>query len=175
MNDSVSTFAIVIRVSPPTERGGSVQALPIINGRDVVSEAFEVGPAHGPEQLLASSQQLLATNEPHEVELAEAKCTVGCCGALNVTIRQEGGAVVWEKWRDANGPDPDLPSFRFDAEAYAAEVDRASEDHSWEWPARTVARMLSERFRAEPDAFAAWQCEFYAAESWTWQRDRVLV
>ena len=120
MNGSVSTSAIVVRVSPPTERSGSVQALPIPDGHDVVSEAFEADPAHSPEWLLASSQQLLATNEPHEVELAEAKCTVGCCGVLRVTIRSEGDAVIWENWRDAHGPDPDLPSFRFDAEAYAA-------------------------------------------------------
>lgn len=148
----------------------------MIDGRDVIGETFEAGPAHSPEELLGHDRLLRARDEPHEVELAEAQCSVGCCGALNVTIRRDGDVVIWERWRDANGPDPaDLHPFRFDATAYAAEIERATEDRSWEWPARTVARLLSERLRAEPGALAAWQCEFHAAASWTWLRDQLIV
>ncbi len=114
-------------------------------------------------------------DEPHEVELAEATYAVGCCGALNVTIRREGDVVIWDRWRNANGPDPDLPSFRFDAAAYAAEIEWATEDRSWERRARTVARLLSERLSTEPGALGSRQCEFDAAAAWTWQRERLLV
>jgi hypothetical protein len=107
------------------------QVRPLIDGRDVVAEAFVAGSAHGPELLLSSNGPLRAAEQPHEVELAEAECTVACCGALLVTIRQDGGTVVREGWRDANGPDPDLPSFRFDASAYEREVERAEQGHAF--------------------------------------------
>lgn len=152
-----------------------MQVLPIIDGCDVVGEAFEAGPGHGPDRLFGPGQPLAAIEEPREVELARAECGVRCCGAFYVTIRREGDVVVWEKWRDDDGPDLDLPSFRFDATAYVAEIERAAEDRGWEWPARVVARLVAERFHAEPGALAAWECGFYAAESWSWRRDRIIV
>ncbi len=60
LDDALSTFTLAVRVSPASERGGAVQALPLIDGRDVVGEAFEAGPAHSPEELLGRGRPLEA-------------------------------------------------------------------------------------------------------------------
>ncbi|TDC86252.1 hypothetical protein E1193_00755 [Micromonospora sp. KC606] len=35
---------------------------------------------------------------------------------------------------------------------------RAENDHSWEWPDRTVARLLRTRLREQPDLLGRWDC-----------------
>ncbi|GAB3846174.1 hypothetical protein GCM10027610_063810 [Dactylosporangium cerinum] len=123
----------------------------------VVAAAFDKGV---PVELLDG--RLRAGPVPVEVRLAVAMCGEGCCGALYVTIVRDGGTVVWRDWRGHVGPPP--PALRFDAAQYDAEVARAETDHSWEWPARTVARLLKDRLATEPRA------EFVA---WPWERGHV--
>jgi len=106
-----------------------------------------------------------AAAEPHEVRLAEAYCTEGCCGALYVTVVQDGDTVVWRDWRGHTTAAPP-PEVRFAAEEYEAELTRAETDHTWEWPARTVARLLRTRLTAQPDLLTRWNCQ----PSWTWAR-----
>lgn len=72
------------------------QVRPFIDGRDFLAEAFTEGPGYGP----ANLPNLRAGDEPRTVCLAEAACTVGCCGALYVTIRREGDEVVWGGWHN---------------------------------------------------------------------------
>jgi len=55
---------------------------------------------------------------------------------------------------------------RFAAEPYDAELNRAETDHAWEWPARTVARLLRAQLAAQPDRLTRWQCH----PSWIWAR-----
>lgn len=100
----------------------------------VIAAAFDKGPACSPEYLVHSGR-LRASESPHEVMLAEAYCTEGCCGALYVTIVRDGPEVAWNDWRSSmkGGPPPEA---RFDAAAYDREVTRAERDYSWEWPAR---------------------------------------
>jgi hypothetical protein len=170
MTSTLSSFRIEIRVSEETVGNGitvvNAAVHPIVDGRDVVVDGFDLGPGHSPELLLPPSGPLRAAEESHEVELAEAECTWRCCGALCVAIRRDGDEVVWGDWRDRNGPAPDLPEFRFDARPYDDEVARAEQDRSWEWPAQTVARLLDERLRAEPERIAQWQFEFGGVSSW---------
>jgi hypothetical protein len=64
---------------------------------------------------------------------------------------------------------------RFDADQYDREVARVIQDDSWEWPARTVARLLASRLRAEPDSFARWNCRLFWVAAWPWDRGRVNV
>jgi hypothetical protein len=54
-------------------------------------------------------------------------------------------------------------------------VARAEHDHSWEWPARTVARILRSRLGAEADRFAGWDCRLFWVAAWPWDRGRVNV
>lgn len=91
------------------------------------------------------------------MQLAEAYCTEGCCGALYVTIRRDGDEVVWGDWRGAVGPTP--PEYRFAAAAYDAEVGRAERDRSWCWPARNTARLIKAGLRERPDLLTRWDVE----------------
>ncbi|MEO3783726.1 hypothetical protein ABGB12_10370 [Actinocorallia sp. B10E7] len=150
-------FAVRVVVPDPRPVGFSqVEARVVIDGMPVVVAAFDKGPAESPEDLIYSGR-LRATSEPKEIRLAEAYCTEGCCGGLYVTIVREGAEVVWRDWRSSapGGPPQEV---RFDAAAYDREVARAERDHGWEWPARTVARLLVERLRAEPDVLGRWDC-----------------
>ncbi|OKJ78818.1 hypothetical protein AMK30_06995 [Streptomyces sp. CB02460] len=135
----------------------TVEARVLVDGRPLVPEYFGRGPAHSPEELLFSGA-LRATDEPREVQLAEAYCTEGCCGALYVTVRRDGDQVVWSGWRCPVPPGGkrELPELRFDAAAYDAEVARAEGDRSWMWPARRTARLIAAGLRGRPDLLARW-------------------
>lgn len=179
MASVLSSLQIDIRVSREIRRDGvtvlNAAVYPIIDGRDVVADEFDPGPGHSPERLLSPGGLLRASAESHEVELAEAECTWGCCGALCVTIRRDGKQVVWGDWRDRNGPEPELPEFRFDAEDYDREVARAEQDRDWEWRARTVARLLDNRLRTQPELMGRWQFELGRASSRTPNEVDVLL
>jgi hypothetical protein len=150
---------LVIRVVvPDPEPAGFplVEARIVIDETPVIAAAFDRGPAQPPEQLIQSGQ-LRAADEPHEVKLAEAYCTEECCGALYVTIARDGDQVVWKNWRSPTPAAPP-PEVRFDAAAYDREVNRAEQDHQWEWPARTLARLVTEQLRADPTILGQWNC-----------------
>nr|WP_237550745.1 hypothetical protein [Streptomyces sp. SID8354] len=138
-----------------------VEARILIDGRPVVPAVFGRGPAHSPEHLLDEGR-LRAGAEPHEVQLAEADCTEGCCGALYVTIRRDSDQVVWENWRrpqampGAGQPAPELPAYRFDTSAYDTEIARAEADRSWSWPARTTARLIKAGLLEKPELVRRW-------------------
>ncbi len=82
---------------------------------------------------------------------------MGCCGALDVTIRREGGEVVWDGWARPDRRDPVGP-LRFEAAAYDAEIARAESDHAWAWPARRTARLIAAALRDRPGLAARWDC-----------------
>ncbi|MFD0142667.1 MULTISPECIES: hypothetical protein [unclassified Streptomyces] len=135
---------------------------PLIDGRPLLPKAFGLGPGNAPERLLDSGR-LRATAEPREVQLAEAYCTEGCCGALYVTVQREGDQVVWRDWRRPSSVrrgQPELPAYRFDAADYDAEIARAESDHSWAWPARITARLLAAGLRDRPDLLTRWDARF---------------
>ncbi|MEV6829465.1 hypothetical protein [Amycolatopsis sp. NPDC051102] len=73
-------FVIQVVVPDPQPIGFPVaEARIVIDGMPVVANAFDMGPAESPEQLVHSGR-LRATSDPQEVRLAEAYCTEGCCG-----------------------------------------------------------------------------------------------
>lgn len=135
----------------------TVEARLLIDGRPLVPEAFGKGSANSPEYLLDSGR-LRATVEPREVQLAEAYCTEGCCGAIYVTICRDGGQVVWRDWRrpPTRRPRAELPEYRFNAAEYDAEIERAENDRSWAWPARNTARLIAAGLRDQPDLLTRW-------------------
>lgn len=138
----------------------TVETRLLIDGRPLVAEAFGWGPANPPEYLLDTGR-LRAAPEPREVQLAEAYCTEGCCGALYVTICRDGDDVVWRDWRrpqmpPSRPPRPELPEYRFDAAAYDAEIARAETDRSWAWPARDTARLITAGLRERPGILTQW-------------------
>lgn len=133
----------------------------LLDGHPLIPAVFARGPAHSPDYLLDDGR-LRAGPEPREVQLAEADCTEGCCGALYVTIRRDGDQVVWHDWRrpptmpGSREPAPELPAYRFDAAAYDAEITRAETDRSWSWPARTIARLIKAGLVERPELLTRW-------------------
>lgn len=153
--DDLRRFRIAVVVPDPF-RHADVQTRVLADDWPVIAAAFDKGPPFPPEVLLAHGD-LRAMAEPHEVRLAEAYCTEGCCGALYVTIVQDGGTVIWRDWAGYTSPAAP-PELRFSAAQYHTELARAQTDYSWEWPARTIARLLRARLVAEPDLLTRWQC-----------------
>lgn len=149
---------IEVVAGDPVDRD-RVETRILVDGRPVVPALFSRGPANSPELLLEDGR-LRAGPEPREVQLAEAGCTEGCCGALHVTIRRDGDEVVWSNWRRAlpgsEEPAPQPAPYRFDAAAYDAEVARAETDRGWSWRVRTVARLIKAGLVAEPDLLGRW-------------------
>lgn len=145
----------------------------LVDGEDVLADVFTEGPGEDPRYLLVPDGPLIAASEPREVRLAEADCTEGCCGALYVTIRRDGDHVIWNEWRNPYEDEVDLPEFRFDAQEYGAEVERATKDHNWEWPARTVARLLEQDLRERKEWLARWECELGAVSAWPSEPDQI--
>jgi hypothetical protein len=158
-------FAIrVVVPDPKPGMPGHPEARILAGQIPVIATAFDKGPAHSPEYLVHSGR-LRATEAPHEVRLAEAYCSEGCCGALYVTIVRDGPEVVWKGWRSRmKGAPP--PEARFDAVAYDREVTRAERDYTWEWPARTAARLLNDQLRSDPGILDRWGCTLGWCTAW---------
>lgn len=145
----------VVVVHGPDDSPG-VETRFLVDGRPLLPALFANGPGGSPESLLDSGD-LRAGEQPREVRLAEADCTEGCCGALYATIRRDGAEVVWGGWRGTTGaPGATPPEYRFDAAAYDAELERAERDHSWCWPARSTARLISAGLRERPGLLGRW-------------------
>ncbi|RLP93994.1 hypothetical protein [Micromonospora sp. CV4] len=157
MGGATSRMSIRVAVADP-EYAGAVETRIFIDDRPIVVETFTLGPAEPPEYLLGPAHRLHADVEPHEVRLAEAGCTEGCCGALYVTIQRRGDEVVWRDWRNPDDCDLTVPVFTFDAAQYDAEIARAESDRTWEWHERTVARLVRGRLSDEPELLGRWDC-----------------
>ncbi|MEV0281276.1 hypothetical protein AB0I22_33495 [Streptomyces sp. NPDC050610] len=152
-------LSVEVVAGDPVDRE-PVETRILLDGRPVVPAIFARGPANSPEFLLDDGR-LRAGPEPSEVQLAEAYCTEGCCGALYVTIRRDGDQVVWENWRrPSSAPQArELADYRFDAVAYDTEIARAEADRSWSWPARTTARLIKAGLVERPDLLSRWDAK----------------
>ncbi|WP_326560227.1 hypothetical protein [Micromonospora sp. NBC_01796] len=159
MSVELGRLTLRVVVPGPSDRGASVEVRPLVDGEDILARVFREGPGADPAALLRPYGPLTATVEAREVRLAEASCTEGCCGAIYVTVRLDGDQVVWADWRNPDEENVDLPEFRFDAAQYAEELDRATIDRDWEWPARTVARLVEELLRRQAERLTRQGCE----------------
>lgn len=147
--------------------GTLVQVRPVVDGQDILAVVFDGFDAEDPNVLLSMPKPTLtATSQPRQVRLAEAGCTEGCCGAIYVTIQLDGDEVVWNQWRNPIEESVELDEMRFDAGQYRAEIERAAADFSWEWPARTVARLLEAELRRHGEWLAPLNTELQGVVSW---------
>ncbi|MFF0393675.1 hypothetical protein ACFYS8_33985 [Kitasatospora sp. NPDC004615] len=169
--DDASNNRLELRIEDASE--GRRQLRLLADGRDLLDTGFtdgHLGP--DPRSLLGPYSPLLPGPEPREVQLHVAGCGEVCCGALYVTVRQDGDAVVWGGWRNPGIEDLDLPAYRFDAAQYLAELDRAGVGVE-DWPARGVGRLVQAELARRPELLAAWECEFDALWTWTSGPDRI--
>uniref|UniRef100_UPI000B1BD973 hypothetical protein n=2 Tax=Streptomyces sp. RTd22 TaxID=1841249 RepID=UPI000B1BD973 len=173
MIGNVNALALRVVVPDADEEGAVAQLRPIVDGRDLVTEVFDRGPAADPLRMLRVDSPLRAADAPREMRWAEALCTEECCGALYVTVRRDGDHVVWDGWRDPYEGEVALGAFRFDARAYDAEVERVATGDGWEWAGHAVARLLDSEFRRHPEWLARWQCRFGSVFSLPWERERI--
>ncbi|WP_199041577.1 hypothetical protein [Glycomyces salinus] len=162
-------LAIRIATPAPSTRQAPRTHL-VVDGVPLVTSLFDHGAAGIPPVLLHRNQGLRTSAEVHEVWLAEADCTEGCCGVLAVRIRRDEatGRVLWDVKATRGGTE--TAQFAFDAREYDAEVARAEADYSWEWPALRAARMLNRRLRDDPSLLSRWDCCNYGAVSWNFDR-----
>ncbi|GGN02341.1 hypothetical protein GCM10011609_46470 [Lentzea pudingi] len=147
----LNRFAVRI-VSHAPEPTGGVEARVFIDGTPLYAALFQGG-FSGPSERVVDGGRLRAENQPREILLDDYDGT-----NLYVTIVREGAEVVWKDWRWDMRPDRLPGEFRFDAAEYDHEVERAEFDRGWEWPARTVARLVERRLRADPTVLGRWDC-----------------
>ncbi|MFJ9945152.1 hypothetical protein [Streptomyces erythrochromogenes] len=136
------------------EFGDAVETRILLDGRPLVPRVFPQGRSPAPD-LVLGRDLLRATPEEREVTLSTAYCSEGCCGTLTVTVQRDGNHVVWHG-RHQDGIGPRLPEYRFDADSYDAEVERARTDDTWCRPARRTARLIAAGLRERPDLLTRW-------------------
>lgn len=144
----------------------------LVDDQDLIGLVFDSGPCADPDALLGPDSPLLPAEEPREVMLAVADCTVGCCGAIFVRVRLDGSQVVWDQWRNPDDDELSMPEVRFDLAQYEAELARAHRERSWEWPGRAVARLLSTKL-CEESTLDCWNCSVDWAQSFAHARHLV--
>lgn len=160
-----------IRIAVPAPSTGQEPRTHLLaDGVPMVTRLFDIGVPNPPERMLHRQRSLRAEGDAHEVELAEADCAEGCCGALSARIHRDEttGRVHWEV--KATRARTGSTRFEFGAGDYDAEVERAAADHSWEWSARRAARLLDRRLRNDPELLARWDCRLAGASSWSSDR-----
>jgi hypothetical protein len=129
------TLALAV-VPAEAQVGGSFQVQVFVSGAEVTSAGAGLG--MDPYDLLVPDNRLVATAEPHDVQIARCSCGDTGCAATTVTIVRDGDRVHWE-W---SGEAPRPEGVTFPADAYDAEVARVAADHFWETPERTVGRLV---------------------------------
>ncbi|MEU1671571.1 hypothetical protein ABZ752_06025 [Streptomyces roseifaciens] len=165
MTERLHVFGIRVVPSDPRDRYDNPEVRPLIDGTDFVGRDYDGAMCGDARDWLLPGGPFSVGDTPHEVELA-AWCPCSC-RTLDVTMRREGGTVVWQWEEPGDGSPPSRHSseYRFDAGQYDAEVERAVEDRSWEWPSAAVARMLGGVLRSRTDWLDAWTCELGAVWS----------
>jgi hypothetical protein len=168
------TNRLTLAVIPPEASAWKqVELAIIVDGQDIIGRAFARGPREDPGQLLGPTSPLLPSTHPHEVRLAEAICSEACHGALYTRIRRNDSEIVWDRWRNPDVDRVALGVFRFDAQQYETELTRAHHDRGWEWPGRTMARLLRQAIDAEPAVMQQWNSSLDSIASPSNRHDRV--
>ena len=112
-----------------------------IDGEEFISRLWPNMMGMDPDQVL-SYRHLSAQDEPHETTVLRCGCGQVGCGSASVRISAQGDHVIWDNWRGDTGGRPSK-TLTFDRNQYMKAVKDAIEDHSWETPDRTAARILA--------------------------------
>ncbi|MFT3875311.1 MAG: hypothetical protein QM708_02620 [Propioniciclava sp.] len=124
----------------------------LVNGRDLFGVVAPEGIGFAPEEILGPDWPLLPVVGGRRVAVYRCSCGVAGCGSIAPVIvaSEDGEYVHWVDFRNVVGVfdspvanevdvDPewpgkavDLPDLRFGMRQYVAEIERASQDRSWE-------------------------------------------
>lgn len=117
---------------------GELQTRFFGDDEDIITAYWPYRAGVGPQRILWSPNELLASSVPDEVVLGCClKCRSSGCNDTHVKIEFDKHNVYWT-WSQ-RGQEKTLA---FDRANYVAEVDRACADRSWESPDATTARLL---------------------------------
>jgi len=131
---------IAFRVVPsPDTNDHEVRIL--VDGNDFIKQHWPGMMGMDPDDVL-SYRELLPRDEAHEVTVVRCGCGVVECGSVGVEIFVKGNFVLWDSWQRHKGRPP-AETLVFSRSEYMKAVKDAVEDHSWETPDRTAARILA--------------------------------
>ena len=111
-----------------------------VDGHDFIAQHWPEMMGMDPDDML-SYRDLSPRNEPHEATVVRCGCGIVGCGSAWVRISTEGDRVIWDQWQGDTG-NPPAKALVFERDHYIEAVKDAVEDHSWETPDRTAARIL---------------------------------
>jgi hypothetical protein len=126
-------FIIVVQASPETN---DHEVCLLSDGQDLIARFETDMMGLDPDDILIEPSPLQASDTPHTVVIGRCTCGIIGCGSVEVLISRVGSTVSWTSPYSAT-------TVRFDAAQYAAELERAVVDFSWETPDRTAARLIS--------------------------------
>ncbi len=112
-----------------------------LDGEDFIGRHWPDMMGMDPDELL-SYRYLSAQDVPHVVTVVRCGCGVAGCASVSVRISGQDDRVIWDNWQGVTG-EPPAETLIFDREQYMGAVKDAIEDHSWETPDRTAARILT--------------------------------
>jgi hypothetical protein len=133
-----------------------------VDGKDPFAKVAKDWQGFDPGKMLGPYSPLVPSDNGRRVAVYRCSCGEPGCGVIArfIVASSDGKRVSWVDFRDYVGgfvgpvtqdvEDCDgklwkLPAIHFDRDQYIAEVERASNDRSWETPRRQTARLLQER------------------------------
>ena len=135
----LNTIAFQVIPSPETN---DHEVKIFVDGRDYIAQHWPAMIGMDPDDVL-SYRELSPRDEPHDATIVRCGCGIVGCGSAWVRIAAEGNRIIWDTWR-GDASQPPAGTLVFDRNQYMQAVRDAVEDHSWETPDRTAARILTE-------------------------------
>jgi hypothetical protein len=173
---SLSIFSLQFEVVDDRPDWPVVRVL--VDGQDLFAAVAPGWRGFDPAKMLGPRSPFLPADQGRRVAVCCCSCGEPGCGVIAPVIipSPDGHRVSWVDFRDyvgvfvgpgaefvgeAEGRPWDLPDLHFDRQQYVAEIERASEDASWETDRRRTARLLHERLESlelvlPPDLGLAW-------------------
>ena len=133
----LNTIAFRVFPSPDTN---DHEVKIFVDGRDFIAQHWSAMMGMDPDDIL-SYHELLPGDSPHGATVVRCGCGVVGCGSAWVRISADGNRVIWDTWQGDTG-NPRAGTLVFARDQYGQAVKDAVEDHSWETPDRTAARIL---------------------------------
>jgi len=133
----LNTIAFHVVASPETN---DHEVEIFVDGKPFIAKHWPDMMGMDPDALLSYSK-LAPRDGSHEATVVRCRCGEAGCGSAWVRISGEGDQVIWDSWEGDKG-DPPARTLVFARDQYMEALREAVEDHSWETPDRTAARIL---------------------------------